>query len=370
MTKPDVKPDPNFGSGPCKKRPGYTLDALKDTPLGRSHRSELGLSKIKKALQDTHRILKLPADYLVGIVPASDTGAVEMAMWSMLGPRPVAVCYWEAFGLGWYDDAIKQLKLKDVVNVRADYGRLPDFSVVTPQHDVVFTWNGTTSGVKVPNADWISDDREGIVICDATSAIFAQDIPWNKVDVVTYSWQKVLGGEGGHGVMIISPRAIKRLESYVPPWPMPKIYRLTKGGKLNREIFEGQVINTPSMMCIEDYLDALKWVDSIGGLAELLARSARNFAVLEKFVAENSWIHFLADNPVYRSNTSVCLTLDLPADKVKTLQKLLSTEKVAYDIGSYRDAPPGLRIWCGSTVETHDLEILTQWITWAYNQVK
>eukprot|EP00741_Cyanophora_paradoxa_P004995 tig00000842_g4842.t1 len=373
VEKPTMKPaSPCFGSGPCKKRPGYTVqEALKDCPLGRSHRSELGLGKIKKAIEDTHKLLGLPDDYVVGIVPASDTGAVEMAMWSMLGPRPVDICYWEAFGQGWYDDAVKQLKLKDVANVKADYGKLPDLSQVRPDHDVIFTWNGTTSGVKVPNSEFISDNREGIVICDATSAIFAQDMkPWNKLDVITYSWQKVLGGEGAHGVIILSPRAIQRLESYTPSWPMPKIFRMTKGGKLNREIFEGSVINTPSMMCVEDYLDALEWSKSLGGLDALLAKSKRNFAVLERFVAENDWIHFLCEDPAIRSNTSVCLTLDLPADKVKQLQKLLSSEKVAYDIGSYRDAPAGLRIWCGSTVEEADLEALCPWIKWAYHQLK
>mmetsp|Transcript_23733 Transcript_23733/g.40873 ORF Transcript_23733/g.40873 Transcript_23733/m.40873 type:complete len:375 (+) Transcript_23733:130-1254(+) len=371
LPKPSLKPaDPNFGSGPCKKRPGYSLESLKDAPLGRSHRSELGLGKLKKAIKDTHEVLQCPPDYLVAIVPASDTGAVEMAMWSMLGSRPVDVCFWEAFGEGWFADIMKELKLPNVTKINAPYGKLPDFSVVDPTHDVVFTWNGTTSGVKVPNADWISDQREGITICDATSAVFAMEMPWKKLDVVTFSWQKVLGGEAAHGMIVLSPRAVERLQSYVPPWPVPKIYRMTKGGKLNKDLFEGSVINTVSMLCVEDYLDALQWAKSIGGLPALLQRSADNLDILTRFVDHTPWIHFLAADPSYKSNTSVCFTLDLSPEKLKAMTKLLASEGVAYDIGSYRDAPPGLRIWCGATVEKGDLEALTHWLLWAYNEVQ
>jgi len=371
--KPAVKPAcPNFSSGPCAKRPGWRLDALQDAALGRSHRSSVGKRKLEECIDLTHELLGLPKDYVVGVVPASDTGAVEMVMWSMLGERPVDICHWESFGKGWFEDAVKELKLDNVTEITAErYGQLPDLSRTSPKHDIIFTWNGTTSGVKVPNSDWISDDREGLTICDATSSIFGMDMmPWTKLDVITYSWQKVLGGEGGHGMLILSPRAVARLESFKPNRAMPKIFRLTKGGKLNAGIFRGETINTPSMMCVEDYLDALKWAKSIGGLNALLQRSLDNVAVLADFVSKRPWIDFLCENPEHRSNTSVCFTLDLPADALKKLQKLLEGEGVAYDIGSYRDAPAGLRIWCGSTVEKQDLEILTQWLDWAYEQVK
>ncbi len=369
--KPELKPsNPNFSSGPCSKRPGYSLAGLDTVSLGRSHRSSIGKAKLKKAIDDSKRLLGLPEDYLLGIVPASDTGAMEMALWSLLGERPVDVCYWESFGQGWLTDIVKQLKLKDVNEFKADYGKLPDLSKTNPAHDIVFTWNGTTSGVKVNNADWISDEREGLTICDATSAVFAMDIPWSKIDVATYSWQKVLGGEGAHGVLILSPRAVARLESYVPDRPLPKIFRMTKGGKLIEDIFNGATINTPSMLAVEDYLDALSWVDSVGGLSSLIKRSNKNLAVLEKFVQENDWIDFLAEDASIRSNTSVCLKLRLDAAQIKSMIKLLDSEAVAYDIGAYRDAPDGLRIWCGATVESSDLEALMPWLSWAYQSVK
>ena len=373
-TKPAVKPKcPSFSSGPCKKRPGYTLqEALGDAPLGRSHRSTLGKARLKKAIDDTKRILQIPSDYKVAIVPGSDTGAVEMAMWSMLGLRPVDVCHWESFGKGWLTDAIDQLKLDDVKEIKADYGELPDFErEVREERDVVFTWNGTTSGVRVKKgAEWIKDDRKGLTICDATSAVFAMEMPWKKLDVTTYSWQKVLGGEAAHGMLILSPRAVERLESYKPERPLPKLFRMTKKGKLDEKLFEGNVINTVSMMCVEDYLDALKWCDSIGGLDALVKKSRSNLLVLEDFVKKNDWINFLARDPEARSNTSVCLVLDLPKDKVKELTKLLEKEGVSYDINSYRDAPAGIRVWCGATVEKSDVRALTEWIEWAYNEVK
>ena len=358
----------HFSSGPCSKRPGYQLASLNTATLGRSHRSSIGKAALKKAIDESSRLLNLPADYLLGIVPASDTGAMEMALWSLLGERPVDVCYWESFGEGWYSDIVKQLKLKNVTAIKADYGKLPDLSKTDSAHDIVFTWNGTTSGVKVSDTNWIADSREGLTICDATSAVFAMDIPWHKIDVATYSWQKVLGGEGAHGVLILSPRAVKRLESYSPAWPMPKIFRMTKGGKLMDDIFTGATINTPSMLAVEDYLDALAWVEKIGGLKALIERSNRNLAVLEKFVSTHSWVHFLAQDKAIRSNTSVCLTLDLNAEQVKTMTKLLEKEGAAYDIGAYRDAPDGLRIWCGATVETADITALTAWLEWAYAQ--
>ena len=368
--KPSLKPaNPNFSSGPCAKRPGYSVNSLDTTTLGRSHRSSVGKDALGRACSETAELLKLPEDYRVGIVPASDTGAVEMMMWSLLGARPVDVCAWESFGSGWLTDITKQLKLDDVTSLVADYGELPDLSKTSPDHDVVFTWNGTTSGVMVPNADWISDDRAGLTICDATSAVFAMDLPWEKLDVVTYSWQKVLGGEGAHGVIILSPRAVERLESYIPPWPMPKIFRLTKGGKLIDGIFRGETINTPSMLCVADYLDSLNWVKSLGGVDATIAKSKQNLAAIASFVEQRHWIEFLARDSQQVSNTSVCLTCDLPADQVKHMIKLLEIEGVAFDIGAYRDAPAGLRIWCGATVQESDINALLPWLDWAYKEV-
>jgi phosphoserine aminotransferase len=374
--KPSQKPaSPNFGSGPCKKRPGYSLAKLSDIVLGRSHRSVLGKGLLEESIIRTKKVLKLPEDYHVGIVPASDTGAFEMAMWSMLGERPVDICFWETFGQGWFKDATTELCLENVTEISAPFGELPDLSKANFDHDVLFTWNGTTSGVKVPNGDWISDDRKGLVFNDATSAAFAMDIPWKKIDVCTFSWQKVLGGEGGHGVIILSPRAVERLESFVPEGrPIPKIFRMTnkKTGKLMKGIFEGSTINTPSMLCVEDYVDALRWAESVGGVDGLMEISHRNLKVLEDFVEDNSrWIKFLAASKDVRSNTSVCLQFpDLTKDEVKQLTKLLERENVAFDINSYRDAPPGIRIWCGATVETKDLQALMPWIKWAYAEVK
>ncbi|CDF33235.1 phosphoserine aminotransferase [Chondrus crispus] len=369
--KPATKPaSPCFSSGPCKKRPGYSLvEALSDAPLGRSHRSALGKEKLAEAIRRTKDVLQIPEDYRVAIVPGSDTGAFEMAMWSMLGRRPVDLCYWESFGKGWLVDAINHLRLEAVTDfAAAEYGMLPNFSSVNKDHDVLFTFNGTTSGVRVEEGlEFIKDDRAGLSICDATSAVFAMHVPWGKVDVLTFSWQKVLGGEAAHGMLVLSPRAVERLESYVPPRPLPKIFRMTRRGRLDEGLFEGNVINTVSMMCVEDYLDALKWCDKVGGLDGLVKRSMDNLAVLEAFVDKNDWIDFLAKDPKSRSNTSVCLTLDLPKDKVKKMVEMLAAEEVAYDINSYRDAPPGLRIWCGATVEAADLQALTQWIEWAYN---
>ena len=369
--KPSVKPkSPNFSSGPCAKHPGYSLEELKDAPLGRSHRSALGKGKLAEAIQKTKTLLNLPPDYLVGIVPASDTGAFEMAMWSMLGERPVDVLVWESFSKGWATDITKQLKLDENRIFEAEYGKLPDLAQVDFSHDVVFAWNGTTSGVKVPNGDWIPDDREGLVLCDATSAVFAMDVPFEKLDVITYSWQKVLGGEAAHGMLILSPRAVERLQSYTPPWPMPKIFRLTKGGKLIEGIFKGSTINTPSMLANEDYLAALNWAESVGGLKGLFARSNANLKSFEEFVANHDWISFLAEKKDIRSNTSVCFIVDLPEDKLKTMVKLLAEEEVAYDCASYRDAPAGLRFWCGATVDTSDVEIVCRWLEWAYSEVK
>ncbi|MCS5587510.1 MAG: phosphoserine transaminase [Porticoccaceae bacterium] len=368
--KPAIKPNnPNFSSGPCSKRPGYSLDALQIDTLGRSHRSALGKQALGRVCQETAEILGLPEGYRVGVVPASDTGAMEMIMWSLLGARPVDIFAWESFGKGWLTDALKQLKLQDLHSYTADYGALPDMSQANPEHDCVFTWNGTTSGVRVANADWINERRSGLTICDATSAVFAMQMPWEKLDVVTYSWQKVLGGEGAHGMLILSPRAVERLESYTPPWPLPKIFRLTKGGKLIEGIFRGATINTPSMLCVADYLDALDWVRSIGGLPAAIARSEANLTVLKGFVESRPWIDFLAQQPDQISNTSVCLSLSLDADQVKQMVALLDGEAVAYDIGAYRDAPAGLRIWCGATVEQTDLEALLPWLDWAYGQV-
>jgi phosphoserine aminotransferase len=376
MMKPNARPArPDFSSGPCAKRPGWTPDALKDAAVGRSHRSKLGKKKIVEAVDRTRALLGIPADYRIGIVPASDTGAVEMALWSLLGARPVDMLAWESFGEGWVTDVAKQLKLKDARTLKAGYGEIADLKQVDWTHDVVFTWNGTTSGVKVPNGDWIADDREGLAICDATSAVFAMELPWAKLDVVTWSWQKVMGGEGAHGVLVLSPRAIQRLESYSPPWPMPKIFRLTSGGKFSEAIFKGDTINTPSMLCVEDAIDGLRWGESVGGLKGLVARSTENLGVLEKFVAERDWIDFLAKDKAIRSNTSVCLVFTaLQADKqaaaAKKMADLLESEKAGYDVGGYRDAPPGLRIWCGATVEKADLEALLPWLDWAYGEIK
>ncbi len=370
MTKPSTKPStPNFSSGPCAKRPGYDVAQLDLSSLGRSHRSSLGKKLLGACCSETARILGLPEGYRVAVVPASDTGAVEMAMWSLLGPRGVDMLAWESFGSGWVTDVMKQLKLPNARKLEAGYGDIVDLAQVNFENDVVFTWNGTTSGVRVPNGDWIPDNRAGLTICDATSAVFAMELPWHKLDVITYSWQKVLGGEGAHGMLILGPRAVERLESYSPPWPMPKIFRMTSGGKLTEGLFKGETINTPSMLCVADYLDALKWTDSLGGVKALIARSTANLKVIEDFVAANPWISFLAKTQETRSNTSVCLALDLPEDKVKALVKLLESEGVAYDIGSYKDAPPGIRIWCGATVEKSDLDALMPWLKWAYEQV-
>lgn len=368
--KPVEKPaNPNFSSGPCSKRPGYDVSALSLESLGRSHRSALGKSVLGRACTDTAELLGLPDGYRVGVVPASDTGAMEMAMWSLLGARPVDVFAWESFGKGWVVDITRQLQLDEVRTFTADYGELPDLEQADAAHDIVFTWNGTTSGVKVPDGDWISDAREGLTICDATSAVFAMDLPWEKLDVVTYSWQKVLGGEGAHGMLILSPRAVERLESYTPPWPLPKIFRLTKEGKLIEGIFKGSTINTPSMLCVADYLDALDWVRGIGGAAAAIQRSENNLAVIEEFVAARHWIHFLAGDAAQRSNTSVCLTVDLEPERVKAMVALLDAEGVAHDIGAYRDAPAGLRIWCGATVDDKDVAALMPWLEWAFKKV-
>ncbi|WP_425105029.1 phosphoserine transaminase [Ancylobacter sp.] len=379
--QPAVKPaNPNFSSGPCAKRPGWTLEALSDAPLGRSHRAKVGKAKLKLAIDLTREVLEIPADYRIGIVPASDTGAVEMALWSLLGARPVDLLAWESFGEGWVTDVVKQLKLKDARVLKAPYGELPDLAQVNFDHDVVFTWNGTTSGVRVPNGDFIPADRQGLTICDATSAAFAQNLDWAKLDVVTYSWQKVLGGEAAHGMLILSPRAVERLESYVPAWPLPKIFRLTKGGKLIEGTFEGETINTPSMLCVEDYIDALNWAKAVGGLKGLQSRSDANFKVLADYVAKTPWIDFLAKVPETRSNTSVCLVVadpevkalapDAQAAFAKALAAALEKAGVAFDIGAYRDAPAGLRIWAGATVEASDLEALLPWLDWAFASAK
>jgi phosphoserine aminotransferase len=379
--KPAVRPSvPHFSSGPCAKRPGWTPQNLSGAVLGRSHRSKPGKAKLKRAIELTREVLEVPADYKIGIVPASDTGAVEMALWSLLGPRPVTLLAWESFGEGWVNDAVKELKLKDVTTLKAGYGALPDLSKVDPASDVVFTWNGTTSGVRVPNADWIAADRAGLTICDATSAAFAQPLAFDKLDVVTFSWQKALGGEAAHGMLILSPRAVARLESYTPPWPLPKIFRMTKGGRLVEGIFQGETINTPSMLCVEDYLDALEWAKAAGGLSGLRARADGNTGVVSAWVSRAKWIDFLAVDPAIRSNTSVCLKVvdpaitRLPADAqaafIKGLAATLDKEGIAFDIDAYRDAPPGLRIWCGSTVERADVEALTHWLDWAYAKAK
>jgi len=378
---PSVRPRvPHFSSGPCAKRPGWTAQGLSDALLGRSHRSKPGRAKLKRAIDLTRDVLQVPADYRIGIVPASDTGAVEMALWTLLGERPVTMLAWESFGEGWVGDVAKELKLKDVKVLRAPYGKLPDLSKVDPATDIVFTWNGTTSGVRVPNADWIAADRSGLTICDATSAAFAQPLQWGKLDVVTFSWQKALGGEAAHGMLILSPRAVARLESYMPPWPVPKIFRTTRGGKLIEGIFQGETINTPSMLCVEDYLDALDWAKSVGGLPALHARADANAKVIADWVGRTPWIDFLAGDPALRSNTSVCLkvvdpavnrlTADGQAAFVKGIAAALEKEGVAYDIDAYRDAPPGLRVWCGCTAERADVEALTVWLDWSYAKAK
>ena len=369
--KPSVKPaNPNFSSGPCSKRPGYDISLLDQSLLGRSHRSKPGKAMLESACIQTAEILGLPEGYRVGIVPASDTGAMEMAMWSLLGPRPVDVFSWESFGKGWLADITGQLKLDQVRSFHADYGKLPDLGAADPGHDVIFTWNGTTSGACVPDADWISSERQGLTICDATSAVFAMDMPWEKLDVVTYSWQKVLGGEGAHGVLILSPRAVERLESWTPPWPLPKIFRLTKNGSLIEGIFKGATINTPSMLCVADYLDALGWVESLGGVDATIERCRQNLSVIESFVSRNPWIGFLAESEQTRSCTSVCLTIDLAENQIRSMINMLGEENVAHDIGAYRDAPAGLRIWCGATIEKSDLELLMPWLDWAYEKAK
>jgi phosphoserine aminotransferase len=377
VSTPAVRPvRPHFSSGPCAKRPGWTPEILTAAVLGRSHRSKPGKAKLQEAIDRTRAVLGVPADYRIGIVPASDTGAVEMALWSLLGQRPVDMLAWESFGKDWITDVVKQLKL-DARQITAGYGKLPDLSTVDPSHDVVFTWNGTTSGVRVPNADWIAADRTGLTICDATSAAFAQTLDWPKLDVITFSWQKALGGEGAHGMLILSPRAVERLETYTPAWPLPKIFRLTSNGKISEGIFKGETINTPSMLCVEDYLDALKWAESIGGLSALIARSEANLTVIEKFVAESDAYAFLAETKESRSNTSVCLkfadaSLDAEAQGAlaKKVAELLEKEGVALDAGAYRDAPPGLRIWCGATVDTADVAALMPWLDWAYAMAK
>lgn len=381
IVAPAARPaNSHFSSGPCSKRPGWSLDALSDAPLGRSHRAKVGKEKLKLAIDLTREILNVPADYRIGIVPASDTGAVEMAMWSLLGERGVDMLSWESFGAGWVTDVVKQLKLADVRKFNADYGLLPDLAAVDFDRDVVFTWNGTTSGVRVPNADFIPADRKGLTICDATSAAFAQDLDFSKLDVTTFSWQKVLGGEGGHGVIILSPRAVERLTTYVPAWPLPKIFRMTSGGKLIEGIFVGETINTPSMLCVEDYVDALKWAKSIGGLEALIARADANAKVIFDFIEENDWIANLAVDDATRSNTSVCVKIvdpaitaldaDAQAAFAKGIASILEKQGVAYDIGAYRDAPAGLRIWAGATIEAADMAALMPWLTFAYETQK
>jgi len=379
--KPNKKPNNLcFSSGPCAKRPGWNLDALKGAAVGRSHRAKIGKEKLKEVIDRTRAVLNIPADYRIGIVPGSDTGAVEMALWNFLGERGVDICAWESFGYGWVSDVQKQLKLDDLRTFKVDYGQLPDFSIVNTHRDVVFTWNGTTSGVKVPHGKWIDPNRSGLTICDATSAVFAMDIPWDKLDVITWSWQKVMGGEGAHGMLVLSPRAAKRLESYTPRWPIPKIFNLTKNGKLIEEIFKGDTINTPSMLCVEDAIDGLKWAESIGGLPTLIARSEANLAAVKQWVAQTPWVDFLAEREETISNTSICLHIvdaeyltlskDAQEDGVKKMVSLLADEQVAYDIASYRDAPAGLRIWGGATVETSDIEALLPWLDWAFTHIK
>ena len=379
--KPELKPNrPFFSSGPCSKRPGWSSTSLDGALVGRSHRSKGAKARIKEVIDRSKSILGMPDDYVCGIVPASDTGALEMALWNLLGQRGIEMLAWESFGLGWVTDVEKQLKLDDVTTRAADYGKLPDLNQVDFCKDVVFTWNGTTSGVKVPDGNWIPEDREGLTICDATSAVFAMEMPWSKLDVVTWSWQKVMGGEAAHGMIALSPRAVERIESYSPPWPMPKIFRLAKGGTLIKGIFEGATINTVSMICVEDALDGLLWAESIGGLDSLIKRSNSNLGVVEKWVDTTDWVDFLASNPTERSNTSICLQITDPwyqslsgeeqQMKAKQLVALIESEDVAYDFGSYRDAPPGIRIWGGATVDPQDTEALLPWIDWAYQEIK
>jgi phosphoserine aminotransferase len=381
MVKPANRPQsPNFSSGPCAKRPGWSVGVLNNALLGRSHRSRLGRERLKEVITRTKSILGIPEAYVCGIVPASDTGAIELAMWSLLGARGVDMVAWESFGSSWVTDVQKQLKLSDCRTIKSDYGVLPDLSQIDCDRDVVFTWNGTTSGVKTPNGDWIPDNRQGLTIADATSAVFAMEIPWSKLDVATWSWQKVMGGEAAHGMIALSPRAVERLESYTPAWPLPKIFRLTKGGKLEKSIFEGDTINTPSMLCVEDALDGLKWAEQLGGLSALIQRSEANLNAIADWVTATAWVDFLAVDPSTRSNTSICLkiadswfnalTLEAQAKGIKKMVALLESEQVAYDIASYRDAPPGLRIWGGATVETADIEALLPWLDWAYEETK
>jgi phosphoserine aminotransferase len=374
IPKPALKPArPFFSSGPCAKPPGWGPEHLALGSLGRSHRSKLGKARLGHAIALTRKLLQVPASHRIAIVPASDTGAVEMALWSMLGPRPITLLAWESFGEGWVTDVVKQLKL-DAKVMRADYGDLPDLARVDPASDVIFTWNGTTSGVRVPNGDWIADDRAGLTFADATSAAFAQALPWDKIDVATFSWQKALGGEGGHGMLILGPRAVERLESHVPAWPLPKIFRLTKGGKLIEGLFEGETINTPSMLAVEDYIFALEWGMSLGGLPALVARADANAAAVAAWVERTPWIAHLAHDPRTRSNTSVCLRFAEAGDDeaqtalVKKMAALLEAEGAGYDLAAYRDAPPGLRLWCGATVETEDLERLFPWLDWAWEE--
>jgi phosphoserine aminotransferase len=367
--KPDIRPaNPNFSSGPCAKRPGFTLDALSGAMLGRSHRATKPKARLAEVIERSRTILAMPADWRLGIVPASDTGAVEMALWSLLGTRPVDVVAFESFGEGWATDVVKQLRLPDARVLTALYGQLPDLATVDFSRDVVFPWNGTTSGVRVPNGDWIASDRQGLTICDATSAAFAMRLAWDKLDVVTWSWQKVLGGEAAHGMLALSPRAVERLLAHKPAWPLPKIFRLTSGGKLIEGIFKGETINTPSMLCVEDALDGLRWAESVGGLDGLIARSEANLAAIENWVPRADWVDFLCRDAATRSCTSICLTLTVP-ELAKPIAALLEKEGVAYDIAAYRDAPPGLRIWGGGTVETADIEALLPWLEWAHGAV-
>lgn len=377
--KPALRPaNPNFSSGPCAKRPGWSVDVLRPALLGRSHRSPEGKARLNEVIERTRAILGIPQDYRIGIVPASDTGAVEMAMWSMLGARPVDMLAWESFGKGWVTDAAKYLKLDDMRLIEAPYGELPDLALADPAHDIVFTWNGTTSGVRVPGGDWIDSRRGGLTLCDATSAVFAMDLPWDRLDVTTWSWQKALGGEAQHGMLVLSPRAVERLESYQPPWPLPKLFRLTKNGALLEGVFEGETINTPSMLCVEDALDALRWAEGIGGLPAMIARSEANLAAMAGWVEDSAEFRFLAEDPAIRSCTSICLVFADPEvaglpeavqrDFAKSIAGLLAAEGVAFDIAAYRDTPPGLRVWGGSTVETADISALLPWLDWAYGE--
>ena len=381
MTKPTIKPqNPNFSSGPCAKRPGWDLTALQGAALGRSHRAALGRAKLQEVIERSRQVLGVPNDYRLAVVPASDTGAVEMCLWSLLGARGVDVFAWESFSQAWVPDITKHLQLEATRVFGADFGQLPDLAQIDWTHDAVFAWNGTTSGVKVPDGEWIAADREGLAICDATSAVFAMDMPWHKLDVVTWSWQKVMGGEAAHGMLALGPRAVARLEHYTPPWPLPKIFRMTKGGKLNEALFKGDTINTPSLLCVEDAIDGLRWAEAIGGLPELLRRSRANYAAIANWVEACEWIDFLPERPEIRSNTSICLKIidewyaGLPVEeqraKVKQMVGALETEGVARDINGYRDAPPGLRIWGGSTVETADIEALLPWLDWAFAEIK